>query len=318
MAESKKPTARRRAATSATRLKTYRAKRDPQKTPEPMGKATGPRKRRSASRPAFVIQEHHARALHWDFRLEHDGVLASWALPKGLPINPKTNHLAVKTEDHPLEYLDFDGEIPKGEYGGGQVTIWDTGTYDLEKWSDREVMVVLHGNRANGRYVLFPTGGKNWMIHRMDPAPEGFEPMPDSIAPMLAVASPTLPRDDEGWAYEFKWDGVRAIVFVDGGRVRATSRNGKDLASSFPELREVGEFLGSRAVILDGEVVAFDDAGRPSFGLLQRRLHVGARAEVINTRARFRRRSWRSTFSISMVAISCPPLTMSAALFSTR
>lgn len=237
--------------------------------------------------PVFVIQEHHARALHWDFRLEHDGVLVSWALPKGLPLDPAENHLAVHTEDHPLEYQDFEGEIPKGEYGGGQVTIWDRGTYGVEKWRGDEVRVVLHGTRATGRYVLFPTGKhgeKNWMIHRMDPKPAGREAIPDKITPMLAT-SDRLPARRSGWAYEFKWDGVRAIVFVDGGRVRATSRNDNDLTTSFPELRELGEFLGSRSAVLDGEIVAIDTSGRPSFGRLQHRLHLGS-ASVISRRAK--------------------------------
>src|SRR5271168_2532633 len=171
-----------------SKLTTYRAKRDPKKTPEPMG-ATATRARRTKQRaaPTFVIQEHHARALHWDFRLERDGVLVSWALPKGLPVDPKTNHLAVHTEDHPLDYGGFEGDIPKGEYGGGHVSIWDHGTYDVVKWRDKEIMVDLHGERAEGRYVLFPTGGKNWMIHRMDPAPADFEAMPALIKPMLAT-----------------------------------------------------------------------------------------------------------------------------------
>ena len=273
------PERARKSRQGAARLKTYRAKRDPAKTPEPMGASGTRAARRQAGGARFVIQEHHARALHWDFRLERDGVLVSWALPKGLPVDPSTNHLAVHTEDHPLEYGGFEGDIPRGEYGGGHVSVWDHGTYDLEKWTEREVKVVLHGTRAKGRYVLFPTGGKNWMIHRMDPAPEGYEPMPERIAPMLALAGP-LPKDDGSWAYEFKWDGVRAIVFVEGGRIRATSRNDKDLGGSFPELRAIGDFLGARSAILDGEVVAFDDAGRPSFGRLQHRLHVGSRAEV--------------------------------------
>ncbi len=234
--------------------------------------------------PTFVVQEHHARALHWDFRLERDGVLASWALPKGLPVTPATNHLAVQTEDHPLDYGSFEGDIPKGQYGGGQVGIWDHGTYDLEKWTDREVKIVLHGRRVNGRYVLFHTKGKNWMVHRMDPAPDDFEPMPEWISPMLAMAG-SLPADDEGWSYEFKWDGVRAIVLVDGGRVRALSRNDKDLVASFPELRALGEFLGSRSAILDGEIVAFDAEGHPSFGRLQQRLHVGS-TSLVARRAR--------------------------------
>jgi len=269
----------------ADRLTTYRAKRDPAKTKEPMGAArAGTKRAREPAPPVFVIQEHHARSLHWDFRLERDGVLVSWALPKGLPETPATNHLAVHTEDHPLEYASFAGEIPKGEYGGGQVGIWDHGTYDTEKWTEREVIVELHGERASGRYVLFATGGKNWMIHRMDPAPDTFEPMPERVKPMLAAAG-SLPKEDNGWAYEFKWDGVRAMLYVDGGRVRALSRNDKDITSSFPELRPLGEFLGSRSAVVDGEIVAFDPHGRPSFGRLQQRLGLTS-ASVVARRAR--------------------------------
>ena len=117
----------------------YRSKRDARKTPEPMGGRT--RRGRRDTRPVFVVQEHHARALHWDFRLEHEGVLVSWALPKGVPEDPKSNHLAVHTEDHPLEYGSFEGDIPAGEYGGGKVTIWDRGTYELVKWEAAEVKV---------------------------------------------------------------------------------------------------------------------------------------------------------------------------------
>ncbi len=181
----------------------------------------------------FVIQEHHASSLHWDFRLERDGVLVSWAVPKGLPMDKATNHLAVHVEDHPLEYGNFSGTIPQGEYGGGAVTIWDKGTYEEEKWSDREVMVVLHGKRAKGRYVLFATKGKNWMIHRMDEAPPGWEPLPELLPPMLAIAG-ALPTEAKGWAYEFKWDGVRAIAYVEGGRARFLSRNGNDLTGVLP------------------------------------------------------------------------------------
>ncbi len=260
-------------------LSQYRKKRDPKKTPEPMGATRGTD---APDAPIFVIQEHHARALHWDFRLERDGVLVSWALPKGLPTSPKTNHLAVHVEDHPFDYKDFEGEIPKGEYGAGWVRIWDKGTYDVEKWRPNEVMVVLHGERANGRYVLFPTGKpeeKNWMIHRMDEAPEGYEPMPRDLKPMLATLA-AEPPTGPGWAFEFKWDGVRALVYVEGGRVRAQSRNGNDLVSSFPELRDVGRFLGATDAILDGEIVVLDDAGRPSFGQLQHRLHVASPSSV--------------------------------------
>src|SRR4051794_6535379 len=271
-------------------LSTYRRKRDPRRTPEPVPAASAPRPR--GNDDTFVIQEHHASALHWDFRLERDGVLVSWAVPKGLPTDPGTNHLAVQTEDHPLDYAAFEGEIPAGEYGGGRVYRWDAGTYECEKWTDREVKVVLHGERVSGRYVLFRTGrttgkwqregrkGRDWMVHRMDPPPPGFTKLPDLVRPMLAVLRDELPADDGAYGYEFKWDGVRAMVYVDGGRPRALSRNDRDVTGSYPELRAMAESLGSRQVVLDGEIVAMDEAGRPSFGTLQQRMHVGNAAQV--------------------------------------
>src|SRR5215210_2427669 len=146
----------------AKRLGSYEAKRDFDSTPEPRGRRKG-----AAAAPRFVVQEHHARRLHWDLRLEHDGVLASWAVPRGIPPDPARNHLAVRTEDHPLEYLDFHGEIPAGQYGAGTMRIWDRGTYETHKWREDEVMVTFHGERVRGRHVLFRTGGKNWMLHRM-------------------------------------------------------------------------------------------------------------------------------------------------------
>ncbi|CEA07161.1 Putative DNA ligase-like protein/MT0965 [Arthrobacter saudimassiliensis] len=166
------------------RLRKYRSMRDPQKTPEPVPAEPAPAREGNS----FVIQEHHARRLHWDFRLEHDGVLVSWALPKGPPTSPGKNHLAVQTEDHPLDYATFEGHIPKGEYGGGDVTIWDHGTYEREKWRDgKEVIAVLHGQPDGGlagqgssvrRFALIHTGGgreqgkDNWLIHLMKDQPE--------------------------------------------------------------------------------------------------------------------------------------------------
>lgn len=270
----RRPSASREKSDAA--LSSYRSKRNAAKTPEPMGNRIAPR---NPAGPIFVIQEHHARALHWDFRLEHEGVLASWALPKGIPEDPKTNHLAVRTEDHPLDYGSFEGDIPAGEYGGGQVRIWDRGHFDLEKWRATEVMVVLHGEKVSGRYVLFPTSGKNWMIHRMDPMRDDFEPLPSRVRPMLATAGP-LPATDEGWAYEIKWDGVRAVTYVEGGRVRMMSRNDKDLTPSFPEFREVGEFLGARPCVLDGEIVVLGEHGTPDFSRLQHRLHLASASAI--------------------------------------
>ena len=259
-------------------LATYRKKRDPATTPEPMGPTTT-RRRSKQTGPMFVIQEHHATALHWDFRLERDGVLVSWAVPKGVPLDPGHNRLAVHTEDHPLDYGTFEGEIPKGEYGGGSVILWDHGRYECEKWTDREVIILLQGSRVRGRYVLFKTGGRNWMMHRMDPAPAGWEPMPDEIKPMLATLG-TLPKKGRGWAYEFKWDGIRAVTYIDGGRVRVLTRNGNDVSEVYPELRGLGLQLGATPVILDGEIVAMDDEGRPSFSKLQNRMQVRGSAQV--------------------------------------
>jgi bifunctional non-homologous end joining protein LigD len=263
-------------------LGTYRRKRSAERTPEPVPATDRVARRKKKAGNSFVIQEHHATALHWDFRLERDGVLVSWAVPKGLPLDPADNHLAVHTEDHPLEYATFEGDIPAGEYGGGQVILWDQGSYDLEKWDEREVKVVLHGKRVSGRYVLFKTGSRDrdWMVHRMDPPPEGFESMPTLIHPMLAVLREDVPSDDANYGYEFKWDGVRAVVYVDGGRARVLSRNDRDVSSSYPELRVLAESLGSRRVVLDGEIVTLDDGGRPSFEALQARMHVTNPAQV--------------------------------------
>ena len=229
-------------------------------------------------RPRFVIQEHHARSLHWDLRLERDGVMVSWAVPKGLPEAPDQNHLAVHTEDHPLEYATFEGEIPQGEYGGGRMTIWDTGHYDVEKWTDTEVKFVLHGKRASGSFVLFQTKDRNWMIHRHGPSTR-TDPLPTSMKPMLATAGP-LPDESTPWAYEIKWDGVRAILFVEGGRVRAQSRNDLEVTAAFPELADIGDFLGMTTCVLDGEIVTLGEDGRPSFARLQHRMHVANQREA--------------------------------------
>jgi len=252
------------------RLDRYRAKRDFEATPEPTGDAGG-----GEPGGRFVVHEHHARSMHWDLRLEHDGVLLSFAVPRGIPPDPKRNNLAVHTEDHPLEYLDFEGDIPKGEYGGGSMHIWDRGRYEAEKMRDDELIITLHGDRVRGRYALFQTDGDNWMIHRMDPPqdPER-ERMPAHVEPMLATLSKDLPPDEAHYGFEVKWDGVRAIAYVDGGRARFESRRGGDITSTYPELRGLGPALGSTSVVLDGEIVAFEGE-RPSFERLQRRMHVG-------------------------------------------
>jgi bifunctional non-homologous end joining protein LigD len=259
----------------ADRLSDYRALRDLDASPEPAGGGTPDEE----GRLRFVVQEHHASSLHWDLRLEHEGTLASWAVPRGIPDHPDENRLAVRTEDHPLKYLAFEGKIPAGNYGAGTMVVWDSGTFELEKWRDEEVIVVFHGDRLNGRYVLFRTRGKDWMIHRMDPPAEGVEPMPERIEPMKAKIGP-LPRDDDAFAYEVKWDGVRAVARLDRGHLDLTGRNGTDYKPRYPELRPLGGALGSTRAILDGEIVAFDEEGRPSFEQLQSRIHLTGDAAV--------------------------------------
>jgi len=261
------------------RLERYQEMRDFGATPEPSGSEEV-----SAHEglPRFVVQEHHATSLHWDLRLERDGVLVSWAVPRGIPPDPKQNHLAVHTEDHPMMYLEFSGEIPAGHYGAGKMHIWDHGTYETEKWTDREVMVVLHGERARGRYVLFQTKENQWMIHRMDPPEDpDRQPMPTGLRPMLATPSTKIPRDEASYSFEVKWDGIRALASISGGRIRLEARSGNEVSHRYPELRELGRALGVTEVILDGEIVALDPkTGRPSFERLQRRMHVESESAI--------------------------------------
>lgn len=144
------------------KLGEYRAKRDFSKTLEPDGSGTGS----NSQRPRFVIQEHHASHLHYDFRLEIDGVLKSWAVPKGVPLENGIRRLAVQTEDHPLDYINFEGEIPEGQYGAGSVYIFDTGIFDLTSLEAKKLEFELKGSRYTGKYVLINTGGGNWLIFK--------------------------------------------------------------------------------------------------------------------------------------------------------
>ena len=259
-------------------LREYEKKRDFERTPEPGADAGS----EPGERLRFVVQEHHATRLHWDLRLEHDGALASWAVPNGIPEDPDDNRKAVHTEDHPLEYLTFEGDIPEGNYGAGRMTIWDSGTYELHKWEPRKVVLTFHGERLNGRYALFQAGRseKDWLIHRMDPpADAAREPMPEHVVPMMAKLAP-LPSSDSGWGYEIKWDGVRALAYSEPGRLRLESRNLNDITAGYPEVRPLNRALSSHSAVLDGELVAFDAEGRPSFGRLQQRMHLTGESQI--------------------------------------
>lgn len=260
-------TARKRKA--GGKLDEYERKRDLRASPEPSPR---PRRRRQG-KSRFVVQEHKARRLHWDLRLEHDGVAVSWAVPNGIPQDPSENRKAIHTEDHPLEYLEFEGEIPAGEYGAGTISIWDRGTYECLKWEEEKVIVSFAGERLRGSYALFRAGSeKDWLIHRMDPPSKPRDPFPESLVPMLARLD-RLPAKEESWAAEIKWDGVRAIAYCRPGRVNLQTRNLRDVSTQYPEVRRLSRQLGSLDAVLDGELVAFDDEGRPSFARLQQRIH---------------------------------------------
>jgi bifunctional non-homologous end joining protein LigD len=259
-------------------LAEYRAKRDPARTAEPVPPPEQPLP--VGDDDTFVVQEHHTprgrsgERVHWDLRLERDGVLKSWAVPKGPPLVPDENRLAVPTEDHPLEYASFAGTIAAGEYGGGEVTIWDAGHYETEKWDERHIIVRFAGERLTGRYVLFPLNDGAWNLKRLDPAPSR---LPSKLTrpgflPMLASPG-ELPAQDGLWGYEFKWDGVRALAYVDGGRVTLRSRKGEDITVRYPEVAALPPSVLGRDVVVDGEIVAMDEQGRPDFGALQNRMH---------------------------------------------
>ena len=257
----------------ADALTTYRSMRDAGKTPEPVPNAAPA----PGNDDFFVIQEHHARRLHYDFRLERNGVLVSWAVPKNLPDTPSVNHLAVHTEDHPFEYGSFEGEIPKGEYGGGKVIIWDTGTYETEKFRDHspdgpdkggEVIITLHGKKIDGRYALIQTNGKNWLAHRMK---EQANPQASDLAPMLATEGSIGKLTSAQWAFEGKWDGYRVLVDANHGRLNLRSRRGRDVTDEYPQFAALAADLADHQVILDGEAVALDEHGVPSFSEMQNR-----------------------------------------------
>jgi bifunctional non-homologous end joining protein LigD len=250
------------------RLREYERKRDPKKTPEPFGAKKG-----RGKKPIFVVQRHDARRLHYDFRLERDGALASWAVPKGIPLDPGARRLAVHVEDHPLDYATFEGEIPAGQYGAGLVEIWDHGTYDLvEEKKDGGLTVRLDGGRLRGLWTLVPArldgDPKNWLIIRKrgDTAARREE---RGYTPMLATLAPDVPRG-AGWTYEVKWDGYRALAYLREGEARLVSRRGNDLTERFESIaKAVEKALKTPDCVLDGEVCALDDQGRSSFSAMQ-------------------------------------------------
>jgi bifunctional non-homologous end joining protein LigD len=253
----------------AQKLSEYKRKRDPKKTPEPFGSDKG-----KAKEPTFVVQRHDARRLHYDFRLEKNGVLLSWAVPKGVPLEPGEQHLAVHVEDHPLEYATFEGEIPKGEYGAGTVEIWDRGTYELlEEKRNGGLTVRLDGQKLQGTWALVPAhlsgDEKNWLILRKRDDTAPARKRGRTYASMLATLAEDVPRG-AGWAFEVKWDGYRAIATLASGDATLTSRNGNDLTARFQSVaKELSKAVKTPDCVLDGEVCALDEEGRSSFSAMQ-------------------------------------------------
>ena len=308
-------------------IKEYSRKRTFSQTPEPPPAETPAPAGRS-----YCIQRHHATRLHYDFRLEIDGALASWAVPQGPSLRPGDKRLAVHVEDHPLEYGGFEGNIPKGNYGAGSVMLWDRGTYEVlgdlpakAQMERGDFKFRLHGEKLKGEFAIVRMKnrgkGNEWLLLKKKdafadpdwdieahswsvlsgrtqqqiaaglPAEEGSTankpaaqakgpavpagavaaPMPSAIEPMKAVIASELPKS-AGWLYEIKWDGIRAVCFLDHGALRIDSRRGNPCERQYPELSVLPNFFPCQDAILDGEIAVLDDQGRPSFSLIQPRI----------------------------------------------
>ncbi len=255
-------------------LAEYLRKRDLSGTPEP-----APGGSVVATGNSFVIHKHDATRLHYDLRLERDGALPSWAVPRGLPLAPGDRRLAVRTEDHPLEYGGFEGVIPHGHYGAGRVWIFDKGTYDPVEWTEKKVSFVLHGERLRGLEWHMVKTSSDWLVFLSNR--QGAPPIqpPPSLQPMLAEGGYEA-FDGEDWRFEPKLDGIRAVVTLTTDSTRLVSRNGRDLSAQYPELSSVHADVLQANAVLDCEIVAADEAGRDSFELLQRRMNLSSAAEI--------------------------------------
>jgi DNA ligase D-like protein (predicted 3'-phosphoesterase) len=239
-------------------LEEYRAKRHAGKTPEPL---KGSRKRKSGA-PIFVVQRHSARRLHYDLRLERDGVLLSWALPRGVPLRGGERSLAVHVEDHPLEYATFEGDIPAGQYGAGWVEVWDRGTYEIQRERpDGTLTVILRGGRLNGEWALVPARldgeERNWLIVRA--AKDGAVGPVREYAPMRAREAKRMPSGP-GWAFEIAWDGTRALAPMEGARARFEHGGGDAIDSRTKALlNRMPRAVRTSECVLDGVICAFPE-----------------------------------------------------------
>ncbi len=259
------------------KLAEYDRKRDFAKTPEPKRGEPSPHGNR------FVIQKHAAEraGLHYDLRLERDGTLVSWAVRRGLPLVGGERRFAARTEDHPMEYLDFEAWIPSGEYGGGEMRIFDRGTYEAPEWEPNKMTVRLNGERIKGEYHIVQTK-QGWLIFRSKNSPAVTPP--PKMVPMLAEGGHD-PFDAEDWVFEPKLDGVRTLAYVATAGTTLYSRTGRDHTPQYPELNNLATYVNAMQAVLDGEIVALDPSGNPSFERLQQRINLTREADVERVRA---------------------------------
>lgn len=241
---------------SPEQLEAYAKKRDFERTPEPEGKVL------EASGNQFVIHRHHASRLHYDLRLEKDGVLKSWAVPKGLPPHPGVKRLAVQTEDHPMEYLAFDGKIPKGQYGAGEMWVYATGKYHITKDKKDGFYFRLSSTALSGEYRIHKTKEKEWLLERVDDPQVDYLHTP--VEPMLSETVGAPPKGNDH-IFELKWDGIRALVSLEDGQVKIHTRNHNEVTKQFPELHIGEKAFRATNGVFDAEIVCLDKAGKPVF-----------------------------------------------------
>lgn len=245
-------------------LESYEKKRDFKKTPEPDARIV------EGGGNNFVIHRHHASHLHYDLRLEQDGVLKSWAVPKGMPPHPGVKRLAVQTEDHPMKYLTFDGKIPKGQYGGGDMWIYALGKYTITKEKKDGFYFRLSSKELTGEYRIYQIKQKEYLLERVDIPQVDF--LKDEIAPMLSDSATTLPLNNEDYIYEVKWDGIRALISLEDGQLRIRSRNQNDITKQFPELLIADKAFRATNGLFDAEIVCLGKQGKPEFKKVINRL----------------------------------------------
>lgn len=258
------------------KLEAYYSKRDFTKTPEPKGALKMVRSNR------FVIHRHQASRLHYDLRLEDEGALKCWALPKGMPYRANEKRLAVQTEDHPVSYLSFKGSIPKGQYGAGEMDIWQTGTFEWISRKKKSYSFLLKSAKKTQKYLIYQLNKEQWLIEcKNEDLPESMD---FSYEHMLAKQVVEVP-DGPDWLFEVKWDGIRVFLYIDDLNIQIKSRSGRDITETFPKIVEAASKLQCHTAILDGEIVVLDEIGRSVFKNVISRMHTKG-AKKIAERAR--------------------------------